>query len=247
MARRQHLVLVVILAIVALLGITYIHSASLVPRPADLFKPDRSEDVPSTAGGEEEPPASTGSKSGTGFDLGAVPDLSKGDSIAPPLENATKKSVSPAAPCLAELGRATWKFLHTMVARFPEKPTDSERKTLESFFHVFGLLYPCGDCARHFRGLLQKYPPQTSSRNAAQGWLCAVHNHVNKRLNTDGQHPQFDCTKIGDAYDCGCGDDKKDTDEGEEDGKKSKVTRAERGHVAAPWPWKQWTKAIEGL
>lgn len=111
-----------------------------------------------------------------------------------------------------------------MVARFPDKPTDSDRKTLESFFHLFGRLYPCGDCARHFREMIQKYPPQTSSRNAAAGWLCATHNMVNKRLNKE----QFDCTKIGDFYDCGCGDDKKEKDKGKEEDKKGK--RDETGH-----------------
>lgn len=108
----------------------------------------------------------------------------------------------------AELGRATWKFLHTMVARFPEKPSDSDRKTIVSFFHLFGRLYPCGDCAKHFREILKKYPPQTSSRNAAAGWLCYAHNIVNERL----KKPIFDCTKIGDFYDCGCGDEDKKGD-----------------------------------
>lgn len=100
-----------------------------------------------------------------------------------------------------------------MMARFPETPTKEDRMTLETFIHLFGRLYPCGDCAEHFRQLLAKYPPQTSSRNAAAGWLCFAHNIVNERLHKD----QFDCNKIGDFYDCGCGDEKKkeDGEEGE--------------------------------
>lgn len=90
-----------------------------------------------------------------------------------------------------------------MVARFPEEPTPEERKTLESFVYLFSRLYPCGDCAKHFRGILEEYPPQTSSRNAAAGWLCFVHNLVNERL----KKPIFDCNNIGDFYDCGCGDE----------------------------------------
>lgn len=92
-----------------------------------------------------------------------------------------------------------------MVARFPEKPSEKERQVLESFWNNFAMLYPCGDCARHFREMLQEHPPQTSSRNAAAGWLCAMHNKVNKRLGK----PEYDCTTLGDAYDCGCGDDPK--------------------------------------
>ncbi len=110
----------------------------------------------------------------------------------------------------AELGRATWRFLHTMMARFPEKPTQDERKTLETFMHLFSRLYPCGDCARHFRQILEEYPPQTSSRSGAAGWLCFVHNRVNRRL----EKPEFDCNNIGDFYDCGCAEDGKKKEEG---------------------------------
>lgn len=105
-----------------------------------------------------------------------------------------------------------------MVARYPEKPTPDERKTLQTFIHLFGRLYPCGDCARHFRGILEKYPPQTSSRNAAAGWLCFAHNQVNERLKKE----IFDCNNIGDFYDCGCGDDKKKADGKKTDAKDDK-------------------------
>jgi FAD-linked sulfhydryl oxidase len=99
-----------------------------------------------------------------------------------------------------------------MMARFPEEPTANDRMALETFIHLFSRLYPCGDCAKHFRQLLAEYPPQTSSRNAAAGWLCFAHNIVNERL----QKEIFDCNNIGDFYDCGCGDEdkKKETEDG---------------------------------
>lgn len=93
--------------------------------------------------------------------------------------------------------------MHTVTARFPEKPTPDDRKALEAFIYLFGRLYPCGDCAEHFRKMLADYPPQTSSRTAAAGWLCFIHNLVNERL----EKPVFDCATIGDFYDCGCGDE----------------------------------------
>lgn len=105
--------------------------------------------------------------------------------------------------CRAELGRASWKLFHTMMARFPEEPTADDRLALQTYIQLFARLYPCGDCASHFQKLLQKYPPQTSSRNAAAGWACFVHNEVNKRLKKE----EFDCSKIGDFYDCGCGEE----------------------------------------
>lgn len=64
--------------------------------------------------------------------------------------------------------------------------------------------YVCsGECAEHFGKVLAKYPPQVSSRSAAAMWGCYVHNIVNKRLDK----PEFNCENIGDAYDCGCGDE----------------------------------------
>ena len=42
-----------------------------------------------------------------------------------------------------------------------------------------------------------------SSRSAAAAWGCHVHNEVNKSLNK----PLFDCSNIGDFYDCGCAED----------------------------------------
>lgn len=106
----------------------------------------------------------------------------------------------------AELGRATWTYLHTMMARYPENPTEEQQEALRSFIYLFARLYPCGECAVHFQKHLSKYPPQVSSRNAAAGWACFLHNEVNSMLHK----PQFDCNKIGDFYDCGC--------EGEPDG-----------------------------
>src|SRR2546430_950905 len=42
----------------------------------------------------------------------------------------------------AELGRATWKLLHTMMARFPDKPSLDERTALRTYIHLFARLYP---------------------------------------------------------------------------------------------------------
>lgn len=119
-----------------------------------------------------------------------------GHAIAPKLGNETLK---------AELGRAAWKLFHTTMARFPETPTQDEQTALKTYIHLFQRLYPCGECATHFGEVLKDYPPQVSSRNTAAGWGCHVHNVVNESLGKE----IFDCSKIGDFYDCGCADDEK--------------------------------------
>lgn len=126
--------------------------------------------------------------------LGLSEGVLGGGAIAPKLGNETLKK---------ELGRASWRLMHTMMARFPEKPTPDDSLALQTYIKLFARLYPCGECAAHFQTLLEKYPPQTSSRNAAAGWACFVHNEVNTRLKKE----LFDCNKIGDFYDCGCGDE----------------------------------------
>jgi len=117
-----------------------------------------------------------------------------GPVVMPKLANATAK---------AELGRATWKLLHTMSLRYPEDPTEDERKAFYSYIHLTSRLYPCGECAAEFQELLKKYPPQTSSRRSVSLWLCSIHNHVNERLGK----PAFDCAHLDEHYDCGCGEE----------------------------------------
>ncbi|GKZ20198.1 hypothetical protein AbraIFM66951_008460 [Aspergillus brasiliensis] len=143
-------------------------------------------------------------------------DLTKGEVVMPQLGNATAK---------AELGRATWKYFHTMLARYPEDPTEEQQETLRSFIYLFARLYPCGECASHFQGHLKTYPPQVSSRNAAAGWGCFIHNEVNTML----EKPIFDCNNIGDFYDCGCAEDEEE--EGGETSKDRKSQSAARDEV----------------
>ncbi|KAH9912780.1 ERV/ALR sulfhydryl oxidase domain-containing protein [Epithele typhae] len=118
----------------------------------------------------------------------------KGNVIMSKLGNATAK---------AELGRATWKLMHTMTLRYPDEPSQDERDALYNYFHLTSRLYPCGECAAEFQLLLKKFPPQTSSRRSAATWLCFLHNQVNARLGK----PEFDCVNLDATYDCGCGDE----------------------------------------
>ncbi|KAK9323559.1 ERV/ALR sulfhydryl oxidase domain-containing protein [Lipomyces orientalis] len=130
--------------------------------------------------------------------------LSQGGPIMPLLGNETIK---------AELGRASWKLFHTILARYPEKPTAEEKEALSSYIYLFSRVYPCGECASHFQKLLKKFPPQTSSRIAASQWGCHVHNQVNARLGKD----IFDCNTIAEKYQCGC-DEEGATESGPDDG-----------------------------
>ncbi|KAK3347328.1 ERV/ALR sulfhydryl oxidase domain-containing protein [Neurospora tetraspora] len=188
MARRPHITLMLVVGVILFVFTTYMLTSS---GSSGAAQHSETLDLGSGSGsGDHKSASHDGSKPA----FGISDDILKGGSIAPKLENATAK---------AELGRASWRLFHTMMARFPETPTAEESLALKTYIQLFARLYPCGDCASHFQKLLKKYPPQTSGRNAAAGWACFVHNEVNKRLKKE----QFDCNKIGDFYDCGCGEE----------------------------------------
>ncbi|CAH6720770.1 FAD-linked sulfhydryl oxidase Erv2p [[Candida] jaroonii] len=108
----------------------------------------------------------------------------------------------------AQLGNSSWRLLHTILARYPETPSKEQQMVLKQFITLFAQIYPCGDCARHFQKLLEKFPPQISSRKTAALWGCHIHNKVNDRLGKE----MYDCTTILTDYDCGCGDDENELD-----------------------------------
>ena len=89
----------------------------------------------------------------------------------------------------------------------PTQPDDAFSRRLENFIMDLSILFPCEECASHFREYLAKHPPITSSRIEFETWLCAFHNAVNKFLNK----PQFPCENLEERWgDCGCED--KDAD-----------------------------------
>ncbi|KAL8731518.1 MAG: hypothetical protein Q9166_003364 [cf. Caloplaca sp. 2 TL-2023] len=137
--------------------------------------------------------------------LNINPEVLKGEAIAGKIANETIK---------AELGRSAWRLLHTTMSSYPLHPTTSEQSALSSYIHLFARLYPCGECATHFQQILKKYPPQVGGRKAAEMWGCTVHNEVNKSLGKE----RFDCARVGEVYDCGCGDENKGDSGGKERG-----------------------------
>ncbi|KAI1074566.1 ERV/ALR sulfhydryl oxidase domain-containing protein [Whalleya microplaca] len=199
----RHISVIVILAIAAFVVLSFttsfghMTSKPVQAKPVKAVSEQQQPQQPPPVSSElKEPKVAPDTKSDL---LSSIPnDILTGGAIAPKLENATIK---------AELGRASWKLFHTMMARFPEKPTEDDSLALKTYIQLFARLYPCGDCAAHFQKLLAQFPPQVSSRNAAAGWACFVHNQVNERL----KKPLFACDKLGDFYDCGCGEEEKDT------------------------------------
>ncbi|KAI3656200.1 hypothetical protein MP638_002649 [Amoeboaphelidium occidentale] len=105
-------------------------------------------------------------------------------------------------PAREELGRATWRLIHTMATKFPLKATEEDSLLFETFILLLGRIYPCSECSGHFRQLLSKKEPKIQSRKDAVLWACEAHNIVNKRLGKK----LFNCEMADEAWKCGCAD-----------------------------------------
>ena len=99
-------------------------------------------------------------------------------------------------PDVEQLGRATWAFLHTTAAYYPDKPTVHQRVSMLSLLHALPTLYPCSHCASHLGDEMKRHPPDVSGRQALSWWLCQRHNEVNERLGKE----KFDCTKTDERW-----------------------------------------------
>lgn len=96
-------------------------------------------------------------------------------------------------PDVEQLGRATWTFLHSLAATYPEKASPAEQKQMSSFLGIFSNIYPCWHCATDFRDWISvpENKPQLSGSDDFGTWLCVAHNQVNSKLGK----PEFDCSK----------------------------------------------------
>ncbi|RKP03029.1 hypothetical protein CXG81DRAFT_5234, partial [Caulochytrium protostelioides] len=103
----------------------------------------------------------------------------------------------------AELGRSAWHLIHVMAGKFPLSPTPDEQAAFRDYIYLFARLYPCGECAAHFREVLAAHPPDVTNRTTTSQWACEVHNVVNLRL----EKPVYDCSKVAERWKCGCAED----------------------------------------
>ena len=99
-------------------------------------------------------------------------------------------------PDVEALGRATWSFLHTTAAYYPDRPSPAHRAHMLQLLHALPTLYPCGHCADDLRERLRRRPPDVHSRSALGAWLCATHNEVNALLGK----PTFDCVRVDERW-----------------------------------------------
>ncbi len=65
--------------------------------------------------------------------------------------NPASRERLPCPPDTTKLGSATWTFLHTMAAYYPEQPSAAQRSVMRSMMDGLAEFYPCHVCAAHLR------------------------------------------------------------------------------------------------
>ena len=99
-------------------------------------------------------------------------------------------------PDVEQLGRATWTFLHTTAAYYPEKPTPTQRANMLMLLRSLPVLYPCTWCADDFGNNINQHPPDVSGRGGLSRWLCERHNEVNEKLGKE----KFNCANVDERW-----------------------------------------------
>ncbi|KAG6710135.1 hypothetical protein I3842_06G168200 [Carya illinoinensis] len=133
--------------------------------------------------GQPHNPSSTSNKPLLSFSSSSKVNPSSID-LAPLLqpEDIIKKGNSAAPVTKEELGRATWTFLHTLAAQYPDNPTRQQKKDVKELMAILSRMYPCKECADHFKEILRTNPVQAGSHAEFSQWLCHAHNVVNRSL-----------------------------------------------------------------
>ena len=111
-------------------------------------------------------------------------------------EKPKKKRRESFATSKEDVGRATWTFLHTLAAQYPDKPSFQQKRDAKQLIDILTRMYPCGECAEHFTQVVRAHPPVVSSREEFSQWMCRVHNVVNRSIGK----PEFNCRYISSRW-----------------------------------------------
>eukprot|EP00927_Polykrikos_kofoidii_P072305 TRINITY_DN68439_c0_g1_i1.p2 TRINITY_DN68439_c0_g1~~TRINITY_DN68439_c0_g1_i1.p2 ORF type:complete len:188 (-),score=37.00 TRINITY_DN68439_c0_g1_i1:54-617(-) len=105
-----------------------------------------------------------------------------GDAQGPvPATNSLPAKLRP--PSRAQIGRAAWRYVHTMAVDYPEQPRPQEQVEALDWLRSFLRLYPCGLCAEEFVAVCHDLPPRLESRCEYVMWWCEAHNRVRDDLS----------------------------------------------------------------
>jgi len=94
-------------------------------------------------------------------------------------------------------GPSGWKLLHYMTESYPDKPSETQKANMITFFNVLGEVLPCKYCRISFKEYIKAKPVEkvVNSREKLCRWMFDIHNMVNNKLRKQGlvneQNPPY--------------------------------------------------------
>lgn len=85
-------------------------------------------------------------------------------------------------------GPSGWKLLHYITESYPNKPTETQKANIQTFFNVLGEVLPCKYCRISFKEYIAKKPIEKAinSKEKLCRWMYDIHNMVNSKLRKQG-------------------------------------------------------------
>jgi len=84
-------------------------------------------------------------------------------------------------------GPIGWMTLHSCSVSYPERPTNTDKRTVSEFIRLVGETITCPTCKSHFKEMFDEYTRKHQDWNSSRynffTMICRFHNEVNKRLN----------------------------------------------------------------
>ena len=84
-----------------------------------------------------------------------------------------------------KIGRATWKFLHTLGEGLDDHLDSKTKLSLKLLMSSLATSYPCKACRYHFEKYIEDNELKFNRRRDFRRYICKFHNFVNKRLNKE--------------------------------------------------------------
>ena len=91
-------------------------------------------------------------------------------------------------------GPSGWKLLHYMTESFPDRPSETQKANMITFFNVLGEVLPCKYCRISFKEYIALKPVEKAvvSKEKLCRWMYDIHNMVSAKLRKQGLHHEKD-------------------------------------------------------
>lgn len=81
-----------------------------------------------------------------------------------------------------EWGKLGWNWVHNRTIRYPERPSEADKREVFHDIQKFLSELPCEECRGHALQYWRANPPDLTSTWSLQSWAWRFHNSVNERL-----------------------------------------------------------------